>query len=70
MDTAPGDMVIFSMPKKVVIRSMSFSHLYHHRGQLSVYLRLLNIPIPGMYGPSADDMAARAVVHEEAASAN
>lgn len=50
-----GDHVIFSMPKKVVLRSMVFSHIVHHRGQLSVYLRLLDIAIPGMYGPSADD---------------
>jgi uncharacterized damage-inducible protein DinB len=34
---------------------MAFNHQYHHRGQLSVYLRLLNVPIPGMYGPSADE---------------
>lgn len=51
-----GDHVIFTMPKAVVLRSMALSHLYHHRGQLSVYLRLLNVPIPGMYGPSADDI--------------
>ena len=51
-----GDHVMFSMPKKVVIRSMALSHLYHHRGQLSVYLRLLDIAIPGMYGPSFDEV--------------
>ena len=51
-----GAHVIFTMPKKAVIRSMAFSHHYHHRGQLSVYLRLLDIPVPGMYGPSADDV--------------
>ena len=50
-----GDQVIRNMPKKVAIRGMGFSHLIHHRGQLSVYLRLLNIPVPGMYGPSADE---------------
>ncbi len=55
-----GDHVIFSMPKKVVIRSVAYSHHYHHRGQLSVYLRLLDIPVPGMYGPSSDDVAALA----------
>ena len=55
-----GSHVIFSMPKKAVIRSMAYSHHYHHRGQLSVYLRLLNIPVPGMYGPSSDDIAALA----------
>ncbi|MBA3830231.1 MAG: hypothetical protein H0X33_14925 [Taibaiella sp.] len=46
---------IFEMPKAAVVRSFSLSHLYHHRGQLSVYLRLNDVPVPGMYGPSADD---------------
>lgn len=55
-----GDHVIFTLPKIAVLRSMVFSHHYHHRGQLSVYLRLLNIPVPGMYGPSSDDVAALA----------
>lgn len=50
-----GDQVFYDLPKKVAIRGWGFSHLVHHRGQLSVYLRLLNIPVPGMYGPSADD---------------
>ena len=50
-----GDKVLFQMPKKIAIRSWGFSHTIHHRGQLSVYLRMLNIPVPGMYGPSADE---------------
>ena len=50
-----GEHVMFSTPKKVAIRGWSFSHLFHHRGQLSVYLRLLDVPVPGMYGPSADE---------------
>lgn len=50
-----GDHVIATMPKLVAIRSVAMNHLYHHRGQLTVYLRLLNVPIPGMYGPSADE---------------
>lgn len=50
-----GDHVIFTLPKAAAIRSMTISHLIHHRGQLSVYLRLLNVPVPGMYGPSADE---------------
>jgi len=50
-----GEQIIFQLPKKVAIRSMGFNHIYHHRGQLSVYLRLLDIPVPGMYGPSADE---------------
>jgi len=52
-----GDHIILEMPRKVAIRSMSLNHLYHHRAQLGVYLRLLDVPIPGMYGPSADDLA-------------
>lgn len=50
-----GDKIFFTLPRKVVLRNMAFNHLVHHRGQLSVYLRLLNVPIPGMYGPSADE---------------
>ncbi len=50
-----GDHVIFEMPRISVVRSMVFNHIIHHRGQLSVYLRLLNVPVPGMYGPSADE---------------
>jgi uncharacterized damage-inducible protein DinB len=42
-------------PREVVLRDFTFSHLAHHRGQFSVYLRLLDIPVPGAYGPSADD---------------
>ncbi|ALI99988.1 DinB family protein [Rufibacter tibetensis] len=47
--------VIVSMPKQVVIRNLAMNHLIHHRGQLSVYLRLLDVPVPGMYGPTADE---------------
>ncbi|HLY68202.1 MAG TPA: DinB family protein [Puia sp.] len=50
-----GGIVVFQTPKKVAIRGWGFSHAIHHRGQLSVYLRMLNIPVPGMYGPSADE---------------
>jgi len=46
--------VVFSSPKKENIR-MSINHLVHHRGQLTVYMRLNNIPVPSIYGPSADD---------------
>ena len=48
-----GDKIYDASPKSEVI-SMTFSHLVHHRAQLGVYLRLLDIPIPGSYGPSAD----------------
>ena len=46
---------VFSMPKTVVLRSFVLSHLIHHRGQLSVYLRLLDVAVPSIYGPSADE---------------
>jgi uncharacterized damage-inducible protein DinB len=49
-----GDQVLMVMPKHEVIRH-SLSQLTHHRAQLGVYLRLLDIPIPGSYGPSADE---------------
>jgi uncharacterized damage-inducible protein DinB len=50
-----GEQVMMQLPKKVAIRGWAFSHQVHHRGQLSVMLRLLDIPVPGMYGPSADE---------------
>jgi uncharacterized damage-inducible protein DinB len=50
-----GGHVLFTMPKIAVMRYMVFNHIVHHRGQLSVYLRLLDIPVPGLYGPSADE---------------
>ncbi len=46
---------LFSAPRVAVVRSIMLNHWYHHRGQLSVYLRLLNIPVPSIYGPSADE---------------
>jgi uncharacterized damage-inducible protein DinB len=48
---------IFSMPKAGVWRGFVLSHLVHHRGQLSVYLRINDVPIPSIYGPSADEGA-------------
>ena len=50
-----GEQVIFDRPKATAIRIMGLNHSIHHRGQLTVYLRLLDIPVPGMYGPSADE---------------
>ena len=50
-----GEQVYFTMPKAVVMRSFVFSHIVHHRGQLSVYLRLNDIAVPPIYGPSADE---------------
>ncbi len=49
------EKVIFALPRLAVLRSMVLSHLVHHRGQLSVYLRLLNVPLPSVYGPTADE---------------
>lgn len=46
---------IITLPKIAVLRSLVFNHLIHHRGQLSVYLRLLDQPVPATYGPSADE---------------
>ena len=46
---------ISSKPRIVVLRSIMLNHWYHHRGQLSVYLRLLDVPVPVIYGPSADE---------------
>lgn len=50
-----GTHVIATMPKIAAFRYMIHNHLIHHRGQLSVYLRMQNIPVPGIYGPSADE---------------
>lgn len=49
-----GGVALFTMPKVQVVRAFTISHLIHHRGQLDVYLRLLDIPLPQVYGPSAD----------------
>ena len=52
-----GGQVVLSMPKAAVVRLWLLNHFIHHRGQLSVYLRLLNVPLPSIYGPSADESA-------------
>lgn len=46
---------VFTLPKAAVLRSFVMNHLIHHRGQLSVYLRLRNVPLPSIYGPTADE---------------
>ncbi|HEX8246807.1 MAG TPA: DinB family protein [Pyrinomonadaceae bacterium] len=50
-----GEKVLLEMPKAMVVRSMVLNHLIHHRGQLSVYLRLNDVPLPSVYGPTADE---------------
>jgi uncharacterized damage-inducible protein DinB len=50
-----GSHVIFTMPRIAVLRSMILNHAIHHRAQLGVYLRLLDVPVPATYGPSADE---------------
>ena len=51
----PDGKTMMSMPKAALLRSIALNHIYHHRGQLSVYLRLLNVSVPSIYGPSADE---------------
>jgi uncharacterized damage-inducible protein DinB len=50
-----GDREIMAVPRVAFLRSILLNHWYHHRGQLSVYLRELNVPVPSIYGPSADE---------------
>ena len=51
-----GGETMFTLPKIAVLRSMVYSHTVHHRGQLMVYLRLKDVPLPSVYGPTADEM--------------
>lgn len=51
-----GGKVFFTRPKAALIRDFFLSHMIHHRAQLTVYLRLVGAPVPGLYGPSADEM--------------
>ena len=50
-----GDQTLMTMPKAALVRTIVMNHWIHHRGQLSVYLRLLDVPVPSIYGPSADE---------------
>ena len=52
---------ILNMPRGAVLRSLAMNHMIHHRGQLTVYYRLVGVAVPGMYGPSADEKQAAAV---------
>jgi uncharacterized damage-inducible protein DinB len=49
-----GEQVFFSAPRAVIVRQ-TLNHLVHHRGQLTVYLRLIDVPVPSIYGPTADE---------------
>ena len=51
-----GTQVFFTMPRYNCVRSFCLNHIVHHRAQLGVYLRMNNLPVPGVYGPSADEM--------------
>lgn len=50
-----GDQTVMKIPRVAFLRSVMLNHWYHHRGQLSVYLRELGVPVPSIYGPSADE---------------
>jgi uncharacterized damage-inducible protein DinB len=50
-----GEQLVFTMPKAGVLRAFVMNHIVHHRGQLSVYLRMHDVPLPSIYGPSADE---------------
>jgi uncharacterized damage-inducible protein DinB len=50
-----GERNVFTLPRIALMRTLAFNHLYHHRGQLTVYLRLLDVPVPAVYGKSADE---------------
>jgi uncharacterized damage-inducible protein DinB len=50
-----GERVLMSIPRLALFRVLMLNHSYHHRGQLTVYLRLLDVPLPSVYGPSADE---------------
>ncbi|MCU0327423.1 MAG: DinB family protein [Chitinophagales bacterium] len=50
-----GDTIYYQLPKRVICRTWCLNHLYHHRAQLGVYLRMLDIPVPSTFGPTADE---------------
>ena len=58
-----GGNAMFTMPRIAVYRSMIMSHVIHHRAQLTVYYRLNGIPVPALYGPSADEGQQAAAGH-------
>ena len=50
-----GDEIVLALPRSLLARLLMFNHWYHHRGQLSTYLRILDVEVPSIYGPSADE---------------
>ena len=52
-----GDRVVLTQPRRAIVRN-HINHLCHHRGQLTVYLRLIDVPLPSIYGPTADERPA------------
>ena len=50
-----GERVVLTVPRRAFLRTILFNHWYHHRGQLTVYLRQLDVPVPAIYGDSADE---------------
>jgi uncharacterized damage-inducible protein DinB len=50
-----GESTLLALPRIDMVRSVRLNHWYHHRGELLVYLRLLDVPVPAVYGPSADE---------------
>ena len=58
MRVVDGDRELFTLPRIAFLRDIMFSHWYQHRGQMSVYLRLLDVPVPSSFGPSADEQPA------------
>jgi uncharacterized damage-inducible protein DinB len=57
-----GERELVAMPRAAFMRAIMLNHWYHHRGQLSVYLRFLGVPLPSIYGPSADENPSREAV--------
>ena len=55
LQSGVGGREMLAMPRVAFVRAIMLNHWYHHRGQLLVYLRLLNLPVPSVYGPTADE---------------
>jgi uncharacterized damage-inducible protein DinB len=64
-----NEQEVMAMPRGALLRMILLNHWYHHRGQLSVYLRQLNVPVPSIYGPSADENPFAALQRSTAAAA-